>query len=102
MTRIILRLQAKRNLNTIENYIGRDNPHRALSFVKELRKKCQELDIFPNRGVQLPSLNNNNNIRCLTHGNYLIFYRYLEDQDIVFIIRITEHHQDMSRIKFED
>ena len=100
MTRVILRFRAKRNLGSIETYIALDNPDRALSFVQELRHQCQDLANLPRRGSPYPT--RKSSVRRLVHGNYLIFYRYAEDQDTVFIIRIDESSRDFSRIIFED
>jgi len=100
MTRVILRSQAKRNLDSIERYIGRDNPSRALTFVQELRQRCHDLAALPQQGPPFPTPSSH--IRRLVHGNYHVFYRYDEEQDAVFILRVTEHHQNQSRILFED
>ena len=100
MTSVIVLPRAERNLENIEEHIALDNPHRALTFVQELRLHCQDLTAFPRKGSPFPT--RKSHIRRLVHGNYLIFYRYRESQDTVFIIRVAEHHQDHSRIVFED
>ena len=37
------RRQAERDLDGIKDYIARDNPRRALSFIRELRRVCERL-----------------------------------------------------------
>ncbi len=100
MPKIIFRSRAKRNLKSIALYIARDNWSRAHSFVTELEDVCYSLADLLNRGAAMPT--NNSDVRRLVYGNYLIFYRYHEAQDTVFIIRIDESSQDFSRIRFED
>ncbi|ENZ94836.1 type II toxin-antitoxin system RelE/ParE family toxin [Xanthomonas fragariae] len=42
-----LSADAEDDLERIGDYIAQDNPHRALSFVRELREKCMELASTP-------------------------------------------------------
>lgn len=39
--------QAERDLEAIGDYIARDNPRRALSFLQELRAQCRKLLLAP-------------------------------------------------------
>lgn len=41
--------EAEHDLEVITDYIARDNPIRALSFLRELREKCTGLADFPER-----------------------------------------------------
>jgi plasmid stabilization system protein ParE len=38
-----LSAEAEHDLEAIGDYIARDNPHRAISFIRELRTKCLDL-----------------------------------------------------------
>ena len=40
MTCLVYTPQSKKDLNDIGLYIARDNPRRAMSFVRELREQC--------------------------------------------------------------
>ena len=100
MPDVIISPLAERNLKAIAHYIARDNIDRAMTFTQELRQQCQDLGTLPSRGSSFPT--RKSDIRRLVHGNYLIFYRYHESQDTVFILRIDESHRDFSRIVFED
>lgn len=91
---------AERNLKAIALYIASDSPERAHTFIYALQSHCLELETFPKQGVAAPTLGPG--IRRLVYGNYTIFYRYIEDKDAVHILRISEQHQDFSRIVFED
>ncbi len=100
MPKIIWRPGAEHNLKSIAFYIANDNPKRAVSFARELEKIGNSLGDLPKRDVAIPRLGTN--VHRLVHGNYLIFYRYDENQNTVFILRATKSHLDHSRIKFED
>lgn len=44
---VYLSAEAEYDLETIGDFIARDNPARALSFLRELRSKCLGLERFP-------------------------------------------------------
>lgn len=64
---------AERDLEEIADYIARDNPRRALSFVRELRERCQQIAAFPEAARLRPELTEG--IRLVPHGRYAICYR---------------------------
>ena len=47
MTRLVYTPQSKKDLNDIGLYIARDNPRRAMSFVRELREQCRKITEAP-------------------------------------------------------
>ena len=47
MSRCELRPAAEEDLESIADYIAEDNPSRAVTFVQELREKCQLLAEMP-------------------------------------------------------
>ncbi len=75
--------EAENDLEQIADYIARDNPQRALSFIRELRSKCEDLVDNPN-GYSLVPRYEHHGIRRRVHGNYLIFYR-VESAKVVII-----------------
>ncbi len=75
--------EAESDLEQIADYIARDNPWRALSFVRELRGKCEDLADSPN-GFGLVPRYEHHGVRRRVHGNYLIFYR-VENAKVVII-----------------
>lgn len=82
---------ARADLAGIRQWIARDDPARALSFVRELRSKALALSAFPRRcpiAAHTPS----GPIHKLTHGRYLIYYRVLIDA--VEIIQIRHSAMD--------
>jgi toxin ParE1/3/4 len=71
--RLVFSPKAALDLEEIGDYIARDNPQRALSFVGELESHCQRItelpSAFPMREDLAPSL------QMAVHGNYIILFR---------------------------
>ncbi len=65
---------AAAELETIGDYIARDNPRRAVSFVAELRAACLGLADMP-RAFPLVARYAHLGVRHRAHGHYQIFYR---------------------------
>ncbi|QUT06068.1 type II toxin-antitoxin system RelE/ParE family toxin [Sphingobium phenoxybenzoativorans] len=87
--------EAERDLERIGDFIARDNPRRALTFLQELRTKCMSLAGLPN-GFPLVPRYEALGIRKRGHGDYLIFYRV--DAEKVVIIHILHGAQDYGEI----
>nr|VFK54596.1 MAG: Plasmid stabilization system protein ParE [Candidatus Kentron sp. TUN]VFK57799.1 MAG: Plasmid stabilization system protein ParE [Candidatus Kentron sp. TUN]VFK62313.1 MAG: Plasmid stabilization system protein ParE [Candidatus Kentron sp. TUN] len=69
MKPVVFSIRAERDLEDIGDYIARDNPRRALSFVREMRKRCRDMSDFPENNPPFPQLGPN---ACFCpHGNYL-------------------------------
>lgn len=75
---------AESDLEEIGDYIARDNPARALSFVREIREQCAKIAATPLAAPVRPELGER--IRMFVFGNYLIFYTV--ESDSVRIERI--------------
>ena len=73
MRRLDYRRRAERDLDGIKDFIARDNPRRALSFIHELRRTCEHLADNPLMGRARPDLKPG--LRSFVCGDYLIFYR---------------------------
>ncbi len=83
--------EAEADLEAIGDFIGRDNPRRALTFTLELRGRCESLATFSER---FPDVQHHGqaNIRRFAHGNYLIFYQL--EADVVTILHIRHGASD--------
>ncbi|MGK2912048.1 MAG: type II toxin-antitoxin system RelE/ParE family toxin [Sphingobium sp.] len=90
-----LSAEAEHDLEAIGDFIARDNPARALSFVRELRARCLGLGDMPERFPLVPRYEAAGVRRC-AHGNYLIFYR--AEADKVVIIHVLNGAQDYASI----
>ena len=97
--KVELSAEAERDLELIGDYIARENPPRALSFIRELRAQCLELaglaDAFPlvRRYEQL-------SVRRRVFGAYLIFYR--AEADRVVVLHILHGAMDYGAILYPD
>lgn len=92
-----LSAEAEYDLEAIGDYIARNNPARALSFLQELRSKCLGLADMPERFPLVPRYEATG-VRRRAHGDYLIFYR-VETEKVV-IIHILHGAQNYSATLF--
>ena len=63
---------AEQDLESIGDYIGKDNPLRAISFIAELRAQCAKIAKAPQAYRPRPELGDG--IRSCAQGNYVIFF----------------------------
>jgi plasmid stabilization system protein ParE len=89
--RIRLSSEARRDLIAIGDFIARDDPFRAISFVKELTDKCAGLADMP-LSFQLVPRYEKKGIRRRVHGNYQIFYRV--DGELIYVLRVLHGARD--------
>ena len=75
--RLFFSPKAALDLEEIGDYIARDNPQRALSFLSELEDHCHQVaempTTFPRREDLAPGL------QMAVHGNYLILFQVHND-----------------------
>ncbi len=71
---VTLTAAAEADLEHIGDYIAQDNPPRAVSFVRELRERCERLADTPKAFPLVPRFEHTG-VRRRVHGRYLIFYR---------------------------
>ena len=67
---------AESDLESIGDYIARDNPQRAVSFVLELKEQCSKICDMPLAFPLRPELGEG--FRMVVFKSYLIFYRAFE------------------------
>ncbi|WJS97263.1 type II toxin-antitoxin system RelE/ParE family toxin [Novosphingobium humi] len=94
---VLLTAEAEFDLEVIGDFIARDSPTRALSFLRELREKCMGLADMPERFPMVPRYEATG-IRRRVHGDYLIFYRV--EPDRVIILHILHGAQNYTGILF--
>lgn len=95
--KVAFTVRAAITLEEIGDYIARDNPERAASFVRELRDKALGLADMPNAFPLVP-LHEHRGIRRRVHGHYLILYAVREDR--IVIIAFAHGAQDYGRLLF--
>ena len=96
---VVISDEAKADLQRIGDYIARENPQRAKTFVLELIDKCRGLKGFPQRFALVPG-RERHGIRRRPHGAYLIFYSIGADR--IEILRVLNAAQDYDRVLFQE
>ena len=94
-----LTAEAERDLEEIGDWIARDNPTRAVTFIEELQHTCLDLAEFPERFPPVPRYES----RCVRYrakGNYLIFCRV--EATKVFILHLRHGAMDYSALLFPE
>lgn len=91
--------EAEADLERIGDYIARDNPPRAVTFVRELRAACLGLADFPERFPLVPHYADKG-IRQRVHGSYLIFYRV--EADSVTVLHVRHGAMDYAPVLFQE
>ena len=70
--RCIFSTLADLDLEEIGDYIARDNPRRALSFIGEIRERCTKICHYPENAPLRAEFGEG--VRMIPIGRYLIFY----------------------------
>lgn len=94
-----LTAEAERDLGGIGDHVARDNPARALTFIRELRAACLGLAEFPERFALVPRYETEG-VHHRVHGHYLIFYRVGPDQ--VDVLHILHGATDYAAVLFPE
>lgn len=82
---------AEQDLEAIGDFIAQDNPHRAITFIVELRNQCSKIAANPKACRLRPELGTN--IRSFAYGNYVIFFQ--ENPDTICIVRMLHGAMDI-------
>lgn len=83
---------AREDLRSIVHYVGKDNPSRARTFVRELRDLTKPLAQHPELGRRgrLPGIR-----ELVVHPNYIVFYRLSGRARTAQILRVKHAAQQM-------
>jgi toxin ParE1/3/4 len=86
---------AETELEAIGDWIARDNPARAISFIVELREACHRIVEMPEAYPRVPRYDAQS-VRRKVHGNYLIFYVATADEvTVIHIFHGTRDYDDL-------
>jgi toxin ParE1/3/4 len=96
---VIFTPPAETDLEAIGDYTAARSPARALTFVLELRDKCESLADAP-RAYPLVPRYEHAGIRRRRYGDYLIFYRI--GVDTIDIVHILHGARDYESILFPE
>ena len=91
MGRCQFSLRARRDLHEINDYISRDSHTAAERFVDLIENTCRTLATHPAMGQSCEQLAAN--LRLFTVGNYVIFYRPIDNG--VEIVRVVGGARDI-------
>ena len=94
---VVISAAAEADLEHIADWIANQSPHRALTFVRELRERCSALADFPRMFPLVPRYEHRG-LRRRPYGDYLIFYHVGENA--VEIARIIHGARDYEAILF--
>ena len=103
MNKISLSAEAQRDLQDIKCYISveLDNMTAAVNTVKRITAKIKILSEHPMAGAALTSITAvDSDYRFLVAGNYLVFYRFVNQE--IFVDRILYGRRNYLRILFGD
>jgi toxin ParE1/3/4 len=94
--RLLLSPRAAADLEEIADYIARDNPGLAASFVAELEATCRAVaaspQLYPARSDLAPVL------RMAVHGRYIVLYRDLPGENTVRVERVLHSARNLPRL----
>ncbi len=82
---------AEQDLEKIGDYIARDNPRRALTFIREIRQQCKQLSERPKTYLLRSEVGEN--IRSCVFGRYVIYFTEIDEG--VRVIRILHGAMDV-------
>ncbi len=85
---------AEADLESIGDYIALESPHRAVSFIAELRTQCHKIAAIPYAYRLRPEIAEG--LRSCPHGNYVIFFQ-TRDADIL-IVRVLHGARDIRNV----
>ena len=91
MTQLEFLPQAEQDLETIGDYIAKDSPRKAISFVRELRAQCIKITRSPQGYRRRTEFQEN--LRSCAYGNYVIFFA--EAGHLVQIVRVLHGAMDI-------
>jgi plasmid stabilization system protein ParE len=98
---VIVRIlpDAEADLEAIGDYIARDNPRRALTFVQDLRQMCNGLADMP-LAFPLVSRYEHMGVRHRVYGSYQIFYRVVEQSARIDVLHVIHGARNYAAILF--
>lgn len=92
--RLLISPRAARDLEEIGDYIARDNPQRAVTFIREIRDHCKEASLSP---LLYPSRDElAQGIRIIIHDRYRIFFTLRSEE--MRIERIIHSARDTTEL----
>ncbi len=95
MKRCRLSQLAAQDIREIGDFIAKDNPRRAASFVAELRTRCKAIGQSPRAAALRPELGAG--IRVVVFGRYLLAYHEEEDGSLL-VDRVVHGARELTKL----
>src|SRR5258708_6120114 len=96
---VVITAAAEADLEAIGDWVAQDTPQRALTFVGELRQRCESLSQMP-FGYSVVPRYEHLGIRRRVSRDYLIFYRI--SGDTVEVLHVLHGARDYEPILFPE
>lgn len=96
MPQVVRTPAAKQDLVRIAAWIAQHNEAAAYSMVDRINAAIDQLRLFPLMGELVESLRPG--MRRITKGNYVLYYRLLDDGAIVEIDRVVHGARDIGKL----
>ena len=96
--RVLYTVQSRDDLSDLGDWIAKDSPRRAQSFVQELRAKCRGLGAYPAR-YPVVGEQQGLKVRRRVHGDYVILFSVTERPEAVVILRVVHGARDYNRLR---
>ncbi len=89
--------KAQTDLREIALFIARDSPRRAVTFINELTRKCEEIALMA-EAFPLVEGREHHGLRRRVYKNYLIFY-YVKNNRVL-IVHVLNGARQTDRLNF--
>ena len=96
--KLIWSKRAQRDLEQIGDFISRDAPERARSFVQLLINRTNQASQLPAAGRIVPEFRDEN-LRELIEGRYRIVYEIDVTKKLVNVLTVFESHMQIRKLK---
>jgi plasmid stabilization system protein ParE len=90
---VVLTASAEADLESLGDWIAQSNPARALTFVRDIRERCDGLVDIPYAYPLIPRYEHGG-IRRRLHVSYLIFYRIAGETIVVLRVLHGARHYE--------
>ena len=100
-SQVVITDTARSDLRDIALYLAdlSKDKNIAIRFVKELQEKTKILELFPESGaIPRDRVLKSNGYRFLSHKDYLLFYQYDKETNIVYVMAIFNGKRDYMRV----
>lgn len=100
-SQVVITDTARADLRDIALYLAdlSKDKNLAIRFVKELQEKTKILELFPESGASpRDRVLKSNGYRFLSHKDYLLFYQYDKETNIVYVMAIFNGKRDYMRV----